>query len=378
MPSHLLINWSARDRAHRDIIEPRGSAVTARLARLRARPVHVPLRPPLQSATGAIDAMPLLLVDATDSDGATGRAYTPCYLDALLAAAVSFAAALAARIVGGPVAPRSAAAALPPRLRLAERGGVAGAVLGALDLALWDLAARRAEQPLCRMLGADPTPVRAYASLRSADPYELAVEAQQAAEDGFAAFKVKLGHGGPEADAAAVAAVRDAAGEWATVMVDYNQTLTVPAAIDRAQRLGDLGVAWIEEPVDADDHEATARVRAASPIPVQVGESWRGPRDVVRSVAAGASDLAMPDAGRIGGVTGWLAATAVCEGAALPISSHLHEEASVHLLAATAGQDWLEWMGVATPILCEPLRPQAGRVTAADWDEDAVTAMATE
>ena len=65
------------------------------------------------------------------------------------------------------------------------------------------------------------------------------------------------------------------------------------------------------------------------------------------------------------------------------MSSHLFEEASAHLLATTPGRDWLEWMGVAVPLLADPTRPVDGQVTAGDrpgsgveWDEGAVAAFA--
>jgi mandelate racemase len=352
--------------------EPTITAVTA-------RPVAVPLDPPLQSATGEVSDMPVLLLDAIDSDGATGHSYLLCYTRPALVAAHAFATALTEELIGGPTAPKSARRALPARLRLSGYDGIAGMVLGGLDMALWDLAARRANQPLVRLLGAQPSPIPAYASLRSADPARLRLEAKQAAERGFTTFKVKLGHGTPVADAAAIAAVHDGAGDDATVMADYNQTLSVPDAIERAHRLADLGVYWLEEPVAADDPHAQARVRAASPVPIQAGENWRGPRDAALHIAAASTDLAMLDAMWIGGVSGWLAAAALAEAAALPVSSHLFYEISAHLLAATDGHHWLEWMDITSPLLTEPPRPIDGTLTATDtpgtgitWDERAI------
>ena len=247
-------------------------------------------------------------------------------------------------------------------------------------MALWDLAARRAGQPLARMLGAEPLPVQAYASLRRADPTRLAEEAETAAAEGFRAFKVKVGHGGVKQDLASVAPVRDGAGSQATVMVDYNQALTVPEACARVEKLAEAGVAWVEEPVAASDSVGHARVAAAASVPVQLGENWQSPAEAAAAFAVQASDLAMFNPMNIGGVTGWLSAAALAHSAGLPVSSHLYCEISAHLLAATHGRHWLEWNDIAGPLLKHRLEPVDGTVAASavpgsgvEWDEDAVS-----
>jgi mandelate racemase len=341
--------------------------------------VYIPVDPPLQSASGEIGTAPLLLLDVTDTDGATGRAYIMCYVPAVLAAAHAFTIALASMLPGGPIGPRAVAEKLPRRVRLLGRVGIAGMVLGGLDMALWDLAARHAGMPLARLLGGDLTPLPAYASLRSASPARISAEAAEAAAAGFSAFKVRVGHGSLRDDLAAVQAVRDGAGEAARVMIDYNQVLTVPEAIARSQSLADYGIEWIEEPVAANDPAGHARITRASPIPVQLGENWQSPQEVAHQIAAGASTFAMLDAMNIGGVTGWLTATALAQAGGLPISSHMFPEISAHLLAATAGRHWLEWLDLAAPVLQKPRQPTAGQLTPSaeagtgvDWDKHAI------
>ena len=351
-----------------------------RLERVVCRPVSVPVDPPLQSSAGEIAAASLLLVDVADTDGAIGHAYIICYIPAALAAAHAMAIHVAEALAGGPAAPRAAAAALPRRMRDLGRDGVGAMVMGGIDMALWDLAARRARVPLALLLGADPVPVRAYASLRSASAAQVTAEAAKASADGFAAVKVKIGHGSAETDAAAVAAVRDGAGDDVIVMADYNQALSVPEAIVRARMLADLGVYWMEEPTSADDPGGHARITRASRVPVQLGENWQGPREVARSIAVGGSNLAMLNVMKIGGVTGWLSAAALAGAAGLPVSSHLFPQISAHLLAATPGRDWLEWQDLAGPVLADPPRPTRGMLapsatpgSGVAWDEQAVS-----
>jgi mandelate racemase len=147
-------------------------AAGVRVVRLRSRPVRV--SPPLGGAAGRIDAAPLLL-DLLDSAGVTGTGYLFCYHSAVLAAAHALAEQLAELVVGAPAAPRGLHAALPRRLRLLGRDGIAAMVLGGLDMAAWNGAARRSELPLVQLLGAVAVPVRAYASLRSAQPAAVGV-----------------------------------------------------------------------------------------------------------------------------------------------------------------------------------------------------------
>ena len=100
---------------------------------------------------------------------------------------------------------------------------------------------------------------------------------------------------------------------------------------------------------------------------------------MAQCVGAGGSDLGMPDAMKIGGVTGWLRAAAIAESAGLPVSSHLFPEVSAHLLAATPTRHWLEFVDWAVPILANPMTITNGKAavpdgpgTGIDWDEGAV------
>jgi mandelate racemase len=180
--------------------------------------------------------------------------------------------------------------------------------------------------------------------------------------------------------------VRRAVGDRVQLMSDYNQSLSVAEAMRRCDALSGEGLAWIEEPTRADDHDGHARIRRKSRVPIQIGENWWGPHDMSRSLAANASDLGMPDAMKIGGVTGWLRAAALAEAHGLPISSHLFPEISAHLLAVSPTMHWLEYVDWAEPVLQQPLRFDGhGHAVIADepgsgieWDEAAVKRFAVE
>src|SRR6185436_10465669 len=135
----------------------------------------------------------------------------------------------------------------------------------------------------------------------------------------------------------------------------------------------------IEEPVLQTDWAGHARIRNEIDTPIQLGENWWGTADMARSIAAGASDLAMPDVMKLGGVTAWLRAAALAQAAGLPVSSHIFTEFSAHLLAVTPTAHWLEYMQVAEPVLARPYRLREGCVQTSDapgtdleWDMAAV------
>jgi mandelate racemase len=113
--------------------------------------------------------------------------------------------------------------------------------------------------------------------------------------------------------------------------------------------------------------------------PIQIGENFMGPEQMAQALAAGACDYVMPDAERIGGVTGWLRAAALAQGAGVEMSSHLFPELSCHLLAVTPTCHWLEYVDWADPVLEQPCELKDGHVvvpatpgSGIKWNEKAV------
>ena len=113
-------------------------------------------------------------------------------------------------------------------------------------------------------------------------------------------------------------------------------------------------------------------------VAVQTGENWWFPRDMQKAIAAGASDYAMLDVMKIGGVTGWLRAIGQAEVASMPVSSHTFVEASAHLLAVTPTAHFLEYLDLAAAILSESSVVADGKVCprgpglGLEWDERSV------
>jgi mandelate racemase len=324
---------------------------------LRLRGVHVPMRLPLQTRGGTIGVAPLALIDLLTEEGVTGSTYLFCYTPLALKPVLQVLAGLVPLVKGDAVAPLDLDRKLRGQFRLLGAKGVVGMALAGIDMAAWDALARAQGLPLIRLLGGTPRPVPAYNScgLGLIGSGRAAAEAEQLAAPGFRAIKVRLGYADASIDAEVVRTVRRAIGDGVELMSDYNQGLTVAEAVLRTATLADSGLYWVEEPTSADDHAGHAEIRRKSRLRIQMGENWWGPHEMACCVAAGGSDFGMPDAMKIGGVTGWLRAAAIAETAGLPVSSHLFPEISAHLLAASPTCHWLEYVDWADPILLEPL-----------------------
>ncbi len=346
---------------------------------VKARAVLAPLKQPLRTAVGTIPAAPLVLIDVTTEEGSAGHAYIFGYTPLAMAPLARLIDEIAPELKGKSVAPVERMRDFDRRFRLVGWQGLIGMAVSGLDMALWDATARTLNQPVVGLLGGAPMRLPAYDSYGMIDPKADEKAILHSVETGFRAIKIKLGEGDVEKDVTTVAAVRAIIGPHVKLMVDYNQSLDPVEACRRIARLAEFDLQWVEEPVKAEDFQGHAQVRAAASVPIQTGENWWFPRDMAKAIAAGASDYAMLDVMKIGGVTGWLSAMGQAEAASLPVSSHLFVEASAHLLPATPTFHWLEYLDVAGAILADPYRAVDGTVTARgpgfgiEWDEKAIT-----
>jgi mandelate racemase len=350
------------------------------------RAIDAPLDPPLRNSLNTISRAPLVIAELRTAEGIAGNAYVFPYTPVALGPTAALVRGIGATLAGRPLAPARLWPELHNAFRILGTEGLVQIALSALDMAMWDTLARAAGVPLCRLLGAEPRPLPAYASLRGWGPAMLAEEAGRAvAATGVGVVKFKLGHPRLEDDLATVHAVREAVGAGTEILVDYNQGLTRPEAERRGRALQQLEVRWLEEPLPADDDAGLAGLRAALALPVQGGENWWGPRGMARALDAGAVDLCMPDAMKIGGVTGWMQAAALAAARRVPMSSHIFVEASAQLLPATPTAHLLEHLDIAGPLLRQPLIVREGMAEVParpglglEWDEAALARFAAD
>ena len=343
-----------------------------------ARAVVAPLVRPVRTAVGTIPAAPLVLIDVATLEGVVGNAYLFAYTPVALPALHRLVLDIGRELTGMVVAPGEIMRQFDRRFRLLGWQGLVGMAISGIDMALWDALGRAADEPVASLLNGAPRAIEAYDSYGVVDLAVDAAALRASIACGFRAIKIKIGDGDLGRDVASVRAVRDLIGPDVRLMVDFNQVLDVAEAIRRIEALEPFGLHWVEEPVKAEDHRGHAMVRSAVRVPIQTGENWWHTADMEASISAGASSHAMPDLMKIGGITGWIAAAALAEQAALPVSSHLFVEASAHVMAVTPTAHLIEWLDIAGGVAAEPIKPVDGKVTARGpglgiaWDEAAV------
>ncbi|MGL4729783.1 MAG: enolase C-terminal domain-like protein [Bosea sp. (in: a-proteobacteria)] len=352
------------------------------LRSLTLRAVDVPLTAPLRTASGTVASAPLLLIDMFTEEGVTGRAYLFAYHAFALRPLADLVRTLFEPLIGRAVEPAAMHAEMARRLRLLGVQGLAGMALSGIDMALWDMAARAKGQALASFLGHAPKPIRAYASIGMLDMPADESQLEALVEKGFTAIKFRLGGPDWQAEVETVREVRAMLGGSFGLMVDFNQSQPVAQAKRRLADLAQFNLIWAEEPVLADDLAASAEVRKASPVPIQSGENWWMPEGFASAIAVGASDMLMPDLMKAGGITGWLRITEMAAAHELPIASHLLQEASAHVLAATPTASWIEYLDLAGPILRQSAQLIDGKLMATgpgiglEWDKSAVARFA--
>src|SRR6185436_3863018 len=316
----------------------RQARMRMKIRAVSVRAVAVPMRRPLQTSTGAVSVAPLLLVDMKTDGGIVGRSYLFSIGKQHLRPLAALVEVMGGMVKGDAVAPFELEKKLRARYTLLGVHNIVLFAMAAIDMCAWDALGQALQQPVVRLLGGESRPVRAYNSngLGIQELKPLAREAEALVADGFSAVKLRLGRPTADADIAALRAVKKAIGPKVTLMVDFNQALTVAEAIRRGRMIDEEGgVLWIEEPVRADDFAGCARLAREVATPIQIGENFMGPEQMAQAIDAACCDYVMPDAQRIGGVTGWMRAAALAQGAGLEMSSHLFPEASVQLLAVT-------------------------------------------
>jgi mandelate racemase len=339
------------------------------------------MKRPLGTSAQSIDRASLLLVDLQTEEGITGRTYAFCYLPSIARSLLPVVAELSSALSGQRLAPLDLAHYVNRHFKLPGVVGPLAMVASAVDAAAWDALAVAAKMPLATFLGGSLQPIPAYNSnglgLMSAEA--AADEAEALLENGFQGVKLRLGRTDFRHDLAVVRAVRRRLPDDVRLMVDFNQALTYSDAMQYGLMLDGEGVYWIEEPIRHDDYRHAALIAQAVKTPIQIGENFTGLPPMVEALSAAASDYVMLDLDRIGGVTGWQRAAGLAAAYHREVSSHLFPEVSAHLLAATPGRHWLEYVDWAVPILQEPIQIVNGMAIVPNrpgngmrWDEAAV------
>lgn len=304
------------------------------IERLEVAAYTIPTDRPESDGTLEWRETTLVVVHAT-AGGVRGLGYT--YADVATARLVADKLAGVVRGHDAMAVP-GAWAAMVRSIRNHGRPGIAQMAIAAVDAALWDLKARLLAMPLAVLLGMarDRVPVYGSGGFTSYTEAELAEQLGGWVAAGIPRVKMKVGRD-PADDLARVRAARRAVGPDAALFVDANGAYSRKQALAFAERFADEGVRWFEEPVSSDDLDGLRLLRDRAPAGVDIAAGEYG-YDLVyfrRMLDAGAVDVLQADASRCG-ITGFLAAAALCEARSLDLSGHCAP--SLHLHAACAAQ----------------------------------------
>ncbi|MGQ7787242.1 L-talarate/galactarate dehydratase [Nesterenkonia sp. K-15-9-6] len=249
------------------------------------------------------------------------------------------------------------------------RSGVATQALAALDIALYDLKARRARLPLAKLLGAHRDSVRTYntsGGFLHASVEEITARADESLAAGIGGIKIKVGLPDTAEDLRRVTAVREHLGPDTPLMVDANQQWDRATALRMGRRLEEFDLIWIEEPLDAYDAEGHAALASALDTPIATGEMLASVAEHERLIAARACDIIQPDAPRVGGITQFLRLAGLAHHAGLTLAPHFAMEIHLHLAAAYPTEPWVEHFDWLNPLFEERLEIADGRMMVPD------------
>lgn len=249
------------------------------------------------------------------------------------------------------------------------RSGAATQALAAIDVALWDLKAKRAALPLAKLLGAHRDSVRCYNTSGGFlhEPIEQVLDnATRTLESGVGGIKIKVGQPDRAADLRRVRAVREHIGDDAPLMVDANQQWDRPTAMRVGRALEEFDLVWIEEPLDAYDAEGHAALARSLDTAIASGEMLTSVAEHAELIRHDAVDILQPDAPRIGGITQFLKLAALAEHRNLQLAPHFAMEIHVHLAAAYPIEPWVEHFDWLYPLFPERLEIRDGRMHLSD------------
>jgi len=331
-----------------------------KLAQVDAIVCRAPVATPVQTAFGIMRERPGLFLQVTDDHGNEGLGEVWCNFP-------NVGAEHRARLLADSVAPLALAKrwqnpsalqqALEARflilgIQSGEPGPLAQTVAG-LDIACWDLVARRAGLPLWRLLGGTSPRVAVYAS--GLNPTAPDLLAYRCAEAGHRAFKLKVGFG-LERDAGNLAALRRALGSDVELMVDANQSWRIDEAAAHIRQLARFGLTWVEEPLSTEtplgDWNALARETG---VPIAAGENLRGRKMFEAFIDQARLRVVQPDVAKWGGLSACLPVGRLALGRGCRLCPHwlgggIGLVASLHFKSALGGDGRVEIDANANPL----------------------------
>jgi L-alanine-DL-glutamate epimerase-like enolase superfamily enzyme len=217
--------------------------------------------------------------------------------------------------------------------------------IAAVDIALWDLAARDLGLPLHRLLGTRRAQVPLFSSGRYSPALPVERLISNAHEDiarGATAVKLRIGGREPAEDLERVAAVREALGSEVELLVDAAELLTLAQARWLCPRFEALDVRCFEEPLPTELIDHYRLLRASTSIPIAAGEHLATRPEFLAYLRAEALDVINPDVAVVGGVTEFMRICELADAFGCAVAPHLVTDLHVALGPAIPGLLYVE------------------------------------
>lgn len=233
---------------------------------------------------------------------------------------------------------------------------------GSVNVAMWDAWAKTLGVPVWKMFGTFHQRVPLYGSggWLSYSMDELLDEVRDYVKRGFRSVKVKVGSPETAADIERLAKVREAVGPHVRVMMDANQGLQLPAALELARAAGPLHIAWFEEPLHRTDYDGYAQLRRQAGMSIATGEREFDTVTLRELIRREAIDLWQPDLLRLGSVEAWRASAAVAQAHHIPVLPHYYKEYDVPLLMTVPNAFGAESFDWVDGLITHPIRMKDG------------------
>ena len=222
-------------------------------------------------------------------------------------------------------------------------------VQGAINIAMWDAWGKCLQQPIWKILGTHKEKVPLYGSggWISYSIDELIEEVTNYVQRGFKAVKIKVGSPHWKTDVERLKKVRQAVGNDINIMMDANQGVRLPEAIQLAKAANDLDIYWFEEPLHHENFDGFQTLKNQTGISLAMGEREFSTQPLIELIHRRAIDIWQPDILRIGGVEAWRESAALAAGFHIPVLPHYYKDYDVPLLCTISngvGAESFDWI----------------------------------
>jgi L-alanine-DL-glutamate epimerase-like enolase superfamily enzyme len=306
------------------------------ISRIETFEARVPLPRPLSVGSSQLTHRTYSIVKVTTTDGITGVGY--CYSRGLPIANIidnSISPVALGKTAESPEDVRKAVVAF--NWWAAEHGTVTAGI-SALDIALHDIAGKRAGKSVASLLGSTTTEIPIYSVIGyhyGQDESGLEEEIEYALQRGIGSFKIVVGADTPERDERRLKVLRNKIGDSALIAVDAFRTFkTLDNAIKRVNLIKEYGISFVEDPFLESEGLMAIALRDATGVPVSFGESQASSQMIKQVIDYNQVDVLRIDALIIGGVGEFMKAANYAASKGKTYATHIHTEIHSQIAAA--------------------------------------------